>query len=78
MQDKNIDLFNKYTGIILKKLYDSFPVCNNISVLEVINFIDIKDDTTKQKELICSETLFWLKDSGIITFISLKNSLSFL
>ena len=65
----NIALFNSFVGVILEKLYTSFPVCNDISTAEIVN--SSKQDATKEKNiLVCSETLFWLRDSGFITFVA--------
>lgn len=70
MEEKNIDLFNRYTGSILKLLYENFPVCYGISTLDIVEDTLIDKD---KKELVCSETMFWLKDSGFITFVSPKD-----
>jgi hypothetical protein len=70
VQVKNIDMFDIFTGYIFKELYENFPVCfdvNTTDVVEKINGEMAKYDTDK-KELIFSETMFWLQDSGFITF----------
>ena len=67
--DKNIDIFNKYTGEILKLLYENFPVCYDLNISDIINNTSIKTTYAQDKiELICSETVYWLRDSGFITF----------
>ena len=43
-------------------------MCENIPIAELIYQLDEEPNGTK--EVICSETLFWLKDSNIITFIA--------
>lgn len=67
---KNIELFDTFTGVILKELYENFPVCLDIKVDQMVadNNEGLENVERDRKELILSETLFWLQDSEFITF----------
>ncbi|WP_281952008.1 hypothetical protein [Nitrosophilus kaiyonis] len=65
---KNIELFDIYVGYIFNKLYDDFPVCKDFDTTKCVKEINgaTANIDTKRKEYVFSETLFWLKENGII------------
>ena len=64
---KNIETFDKFVGYILADLYQSFPVCKEVQVSYFAKKCDMGGE-----DLILSETLFWLQDTGFLTFTGPK------
>lgn len=62
---KNIETFDMMVGYVFSELYESFPVCLEIKVNPFLKKIEMHSE---KNELILSETLFWLRDSGFINF----------
>ena len=67
---KNIELFDIYVGYIFDKLYDDFPICKDFDTRKCVQEINgaTADIDAKRKEFVFSETLFWLRENGLITF----------
>ncbi len=67
MAMKNIETFDKMVGYVFSELYESFPICLEIKANPFLKKIEMHSE---KNELILSETLFWLRESGFITFKS--------
>lgn len=64
---KNIEVFDILVGCVFSELYENFPVCKEIKTEPFLKKIEMY---SIENVLILSETLFWLRDSGFITFKS--------
>ncbi|MBE2985333.1 hypothetical protein CCAL6883_08285 [Campylobacter sp. RM6883] len=65
---KNIELFDYYAGIIFARLIDEFPLPFNEKIADLLrNDIDFSDDTelTRHNNIIYY-TVMWLRDNGFI------------
>lgn len=67
MKDDNIKTFDKFVGYISAELYTAFPVCIKINVCEFLKKIKCEGE---EEELIFSETMFWLRGAGFLSFVS--------
>ncbi len=66
---KNIELFDLYTGKILSKLYEHFPLKVNIDVCEMLGLEIDEESLNIPKECdIFNDTVEWLKQSGFIYY----------
>ena len=74
---KNIELFDIYVGYIFNALYEDFPVCKDFDTPKCVKEINgaTADIDTKRKEFVFSETLFWLKENGIVEIEKPQNRL---
>lgn len=85
MADTNIDRFDRLTGAVFAKLYESFPMGVDLDVMEFSNVIS----SGKEYEEVISQALdqgeffnsavVWLRDAGFITFdrTTLDNSMAY-
>jgi len=65
MKDDNIKTFDKFVGYIFAELYSAFPICIKINVSEFLEKIKCGGE---EEALIFSETMFWLRDAGFLSF----------
>lgn len=80
--DTNIDRFDRLTGAVFAKLYESFPIAVDLCAMEfskVISSNQEHDELLGQifnQDEFFSSTVVWLRDAGFITFsmTSLDNS----
>ena len=69
----NIALFDAYVAEIFKILYESFPVCEDIRVADIVQRIEegnrqrVDGDIPVKERQICSASLHWLRDNGLIS-----------
>jgi len=72
---QNIKAFDTCTTYIFKELYSSFPICMDVDTYDALkdDFIGRIDMEQKQKELIFSETMYWLSETGFIRFLQPQN-----
>lgn len=63
MADSNIDLFDRITGLIFSKLYQSFPVTETLNVM---SFTEALPDEVERPGEFFSDTLKWLITSGYL------------
>ena len=66
---KNIELFDLYTGKILAKLYENFPLKIEVDVCDMLKLeIDQQNMTVPKECEIFNDTMEWLKESGFIYY----------
>ena len=67
----NIEAFDICTTYIFKELYSSFPVCMDLDIYNTLkdDFVKKINMEEEQKELIFSETMYWLSETGFIRFM---------
>jgi hypothetical protein len=76
---KNIDRFNLLTGLIFALAYESFPIAQNVNCVgfltnEYKKAIErsggvYEEQIDRRDALVLSETFFWLRDAGFISFL---------
>jgi len=85
MADTNIDRFDRLTGAVFAKLYESFPMGVDLDVMEFSNVIspgkeyeEVVSQALDQDEFFNSAVV-WLRDAGFITFdrTTLDNSMAY-
>lgn len=85
MADTNIDRFDRLTGAVFARLYESFPVGVDLDVMEFSKVIspgeeyeEVLGQALNQGEFFNSAVV-WLQDAGFITFsiASLDNSMAY-
>lgn len=85
MADTNIDRFDRLTGAVFARLYESFPVGIDLDVMEFSNLIspgkeyeEVVPKVFDQGEFFNSAVV-WLRDAGFITFdgTTLDNSMAY-
>ncbi|MCC6076838.1 hypothetical protein ACFPTX_03970 [Pseudomonas sp. GCM10022188] len=85
MADNDIDRFDRLTGAVFARLYESFPVGVDLNSME---FSRVISPSEEHDELFCqifnqdeffNSTVFWLRDAGFITFsnTTLDNSMAY-
>jgi len=75
MTSSNVERFDRLTGGVFGKLYQSFPVPIELNINDFTSLITpLKETYEEDQTLNASEffysTLSWLKDSGYITYLN--------
>ena len=71
LPSNNIELFDWYTGMVLGKLYRSFPLPVSISAEDFIDYTTLRAGTREaleKEESLFLATIKWLADVGYIHF----------